>query len=109
LISYEVKQDAPGPIHRVEAISASTFRFKFNGFHPKSGRTGPGFGTDGGIPTQARRRAAKASDAKPTFQIDDGPLMNQLPVWAPDATTRRTIVLDNRARLYQSSTSAQRF
>jgi predicted TIM-barrel fold metal-dependent hydrolase len=36
----------------------------------------------------------------PHFQIDDGRLLNQLPVWAPDAGTRRKILVDNPARLY---------
>jgi predicted TIM-barrel fold metal-dependent hydrolase len=37
----------------------------------------------------------------PLFQIDDGRLLNQLAVWAPDAATRKTILVDNPARLYQ--------
>lgn len=37
----------------------------------------------------------------PLFQIDDGRLLNQLPVWAPDAATRKKILVDNPARLYQ--------
>jgi predicted TIM-barrel fold metal-dependent hydrolase len=36
----------------------------------------------------------------PLFQIDDGRLLNQLPVWAPDAATRKTILVDNPVRLY---------
>jgi predicted TIM-barrel fold metal-dependent hydrolase len=36
----------------------------------------------------------------PLFQIDDGRLLNQLPVWAPDAATRKKILVDNPARLY---------
>ena len=37
----------------------------------------------------------------PLFQIDDGRLLNQLVVWAPDAATRRKILVDNPARLYE--------
>jgi predicted TIM-barrel fold metal-dependent hydrolase len=37
----------------------------------------------------------------PLYQIDDGRLLNQLPVWAPDAATRKRILVDNPARLYQ--------
>jgi predicted TIM-barrel fold metal-dependent hydrolase len=37
----------------------------------------------------------------PLFQIDDGRLLNQLPVWAPDAGIRRKILVDNPARLYE--------
>jgi predicted TIM-barrel fold metal-dependent hydrolase len=36
----------------------------------------------------------------PLFQIDDGRLLNQLPVWAPDAAVRRKILVDNPVRLY---------
>jgi predicted TIM-barrel fold metal-dependent hydrolase len=36
----------------------------------------------------------------PLFQIDDGRLLNQLPVWAPDAAIRQKILVDNPARLY---------
>jgi predicted TIM-barrel fold metal-dependent hydrolase len=36
----------------------------------------------------------------PLWQIDDGRVMNQLPVWAPDAALRKTILVDNPAKLY---------
>ena len=36
----------------------------------------------------------------PLFQIDDGRLLNQLPVWAPDAAIRKKILVDNPARVY---------
>jgi predicted TIM-barrel fold metal-dependent hydrolase len=36
----------------------------------------------------------------PLFQIDDGRLLNQLPAWAPDAATRKKILVDNPVRLY---------
>jgi predicted TIM-barrel fold metal-dependent hydrolase len=41
------------------------------------------------------------TEVTPLYQIDDGRLLNQLPVWAPDAATRKTILVDNPARLYQ--------
>ena len=41
-----------------------------------------------------------ATQVTPLLQIDDGRLLNQLPVWAPDATIRRKILVDNPARLY---------
>ena len=44
-----------------------------------------------------------ATEITPLYQIDDGRLMNQLPVWAPDATTRKIILVDNPARLYEFS------
>jgi predicted TIM-barrel fold metal-dependent hydrolase len=34
------------------------------------------------------------------LQIDDGRLMNQLPVWVPDRAIRKKILVDNPARLY---------
>jgi predicted TIM-barrel fold metal-dependent hydrolase len=39
-------------------------------------------------------------DVRPYFQIEDGRLLNQLPVWAPDAATRKKILVDNPAQLY---------
>jgi predicted TIM-barrel fold metal-dependent hydrolase len=33
--------------------------------------------------------------------MDDGRLMNLLPVWAPDAATLSRILVTNPARLYQ--------
>ena len=41
-----------------------------------------------------------ATQVTPLFQIDDGRLLNQLPVWAPDAAIRRKILVDNPAKLY---------
>jgi predicted TIM-barrel fold metal-dependent hydrolase len=32
--------------------------------------------------------------------IDDGRLLNQLPIWTPDPAVRRKILVDNPARLY---------
>ena len=43
---------------------------------------------------------AKPSDPMPRFPIDDGRLLNQLPVWAPDPAIRKKILVDNPARLY---------
>jgi predicted TIM-barrel fold metal-dependent hydrolase len=43
----------------------------------------------------------KATEVTPLFQIDDGRLLNQLVVWAPDPATRKKILVDNPARLYQ--------
>jgi predicted TIM-barrel fold metal-dependent hydrolase len=42
-----------------------------------------------------------AAQVTPLFQIDDGRLLNQLPVWAPDAAIRKKILVDNPARLYK--------
>jgi hypothetical protein len=42
----------------------------------------------------------KPSDPPPRFQIDDGLLLDQLAMWAPDAVVRKKILVDNPARLY---------
>jgi len=41
-----------------------------------------------------------ATDLTFPVRIDDGRLPNQLAVWAPDATIRKKILVDNPARLY---------
>ena len=46
----------------------------------------------------------QVTEVTPLFQIDDGRLLNQLPVWAPDAAVRKKILADNPARLYGFST-----
>jgi predicted TIM-barrel fold metal-dependent hydrolase len=42
----------------------------------------------------------QATDVTPLMQIDDGRLLNQLPVWAPDPAIRKKMLVDNPARLY---------
>ena len=42
----------------------------------------------------------KITDVTPLLQIDDGRLLNKLPVWAPDEAIRKKILVDNPARLY---------
>jgi predicted TIM-barrel fold metal-dependent hydrolase len=37
----------------------------------------------------------------PLWQVDDGLVLNLLPTWAPDPAVRKTILVDNPARLYQ--------
>ena len=58
------------------------------------------WGTDWPHPNSATLPGKKTTDVTPLFQIDDGRLLNQLPVWAPDATIRKKILVDNPARLY---------
>ena len=57
------------------------------------------WGTDWPHPAQIPGR--KPTDLTPLQQIDDGRLLNQLPVWALDASVRKKILVDNPARLYQ--------
>ena len=58
------------------------------------------WGTDWPHPDSSSVPGRKPTDVAPLFQIDDGRLLNQLPVWAPDAAIRKTILVDNPARLY---------
>jgi predicted TIM-barrel fold metal-dependent hydrolase len=58
------------------------------------------WGSDWPHPDSVTPPGRKNSDVTPLFQIDDGRLLNQLPVWAPDEATRRKILVDNPARLY---------
>jgi predicted TIM-barrel fold metal-dependent hydrolase len=58
------------------------------------------WGTDWPHPNSVTGPGRKVTDITPLRQIDDGALMNQLPVWAPEPATRRTILVDNPARLY---------
>src|SRR5664279_4116240 len=58
------------------------------------------WGTDWPHPDSSSVPGRKPTDIAPLFQIDDGRLLNQLPVWAPDAAVRHKILVDNPARLY---------
>ena len=58
------------------------------------------WGTDWPHPDSVTPPGKKPTDVTPLFQIDDGRLLNQLPVWAPDAAVRQKILVDNPARLY---------
>ncbi|HEY2645919.1 MAG TPA: amidohydrolase family protein [Candidatus Acidoferrales bacterium] len=40
------------------------------------------------------------SEITPFFKIDDGRVLNFLPKWVPDAAVRKTILVENPARLY---------
>jgi predicted TIM-barrel fold metal-dependent hydrolase len=58
------------------------------------------WGTDWPHPNSVTGPGRKVTDISPLWQIDDGALMNQLPAWAPEPATRKTILVDNPARLY---------
>jgi predicted TIM-barrel fold metal-dependent hydrolase len=58
------------------------------------------WGSDWPHPNTAVTPGHAATDIRPPLRIDDGRLLNQLPVWAPDAEVRRKILVDNPARLY---------
>ncbi|HVV47197.1 MAG TPA: amidohydrolase family protein [Bryobacteraceae bacterium] len=59
------------------------------------------WGTDWPHPDTTIRAGHPATEVTPVLQIDDGLLMNQLAVWAPDAAVRKKILVDNPARLYR--------
>jgi predicted TIM-barrel fold metal-dependent hydrolase len=40
------------------------------------------------------------TEITPLWQVDDGRIFNQLPVWAPDAALRKTILVTNPVKLY---------
>jgi predicted TIM-barrel fold metal-dependent hydrolase len=58
------------------------------------------WGTDWPHPDSVTPPGHKITDVTPLYQIDDGRLFNQLPVWAPDAAIRNKILVDNPTRLY---------
>jgi len=58
------------------------------------------WGSDWPHPDSVRVDGRATTDIAPLIQIDDGRLLNQLPLWAPDAALRKTILVDNPARLY---------
>src|SRR6202795_3654000 len=58
------------------------------------------WGTDWPHPDSVTPPGRKTTDVQPLFQVDDGRLLNQLPVWAPEAAIRQKILVDNPARLY---------
>ena len=58
------------------------------------------WGTDWPHPNSDPLPGYGALDVRPYSHIDDGRLLNQLPVWAPEAATRKAILVDNPARLY---------
>jgi predicted TIM-barrel fold metal-dependent hydrolase len=58
------------------------------------------WGTDWPHPNSSSSSGNPATQVTPLLQIDDGRLLNQLPVWAPDAAIRKKILVDNPARLY---------
>ncbi|HYK15597.1 MAG TPA: amidohydrolase family protein [Burkholderiales bacterium] len=56
------------------------------------------WGTNWPHPNSANGSTEKVT---PLWQVDDGLVLNLLPVWAPDAVTRKKILVDNPARLYE--------
>jgi predicted TIM-barrel fold metal-dependent hydrolase len=40
------------------------------------------------------------TEVTPLWQVDDGRIFNQLPIWVPDAALRKIILVENPAKLY---------
>jgi predicted TIM-barrel fold metal-dependent hydrolase len=51
-------------------------------------------------PDSSRVPGRQATDIAPFLRIDDGRVFNQLAVWVPDPAQRKTILVENPARLY---------
>jgi predicted TIM-barrel fold metal-dependent hydrolase len=58
------------------------------------------WGTNWPHPNSTTAPGRKPTDLTPLWQVDDGLVLNQLPVWAPEAAVRKKILVDNPARLY---------
>jgi predicted TIM-barrel fold metal-dependent hydrolase len=58
------------------------------------------WGSDWPHPNSTQAPGRKPTDIAPFHPIDDGAVLNQLAVWAPDAAARQIILVDNPARLY---------
>ena len=58
------------------------------------------WGSDWPHPHPEAQAGHPLSEVTPLYPIDDGRVLNLLPVWAPDAATRQKILVDNPARLY---------
>jgi predicted TIM-barrel fold metal-dependent hydrolase len=58
------------------------------------------WGTNWPHPNSTTPPGRKPADVTPLWRVDDGLVLNLLPVWAPDAATRKKILVDNPARLY---------
>ena len=111
--------EQPGFADLVELVRSGKAHVKISGAY-RSSKLGPDYadctplaralieansdrivwGTDWPHPDSVTPPGKKPSDVTPLFQIDDGRLLNQLAVWAPDAAVRKKILVDNPARLY---------
>jgi predicted TIM-barrel fold metal-dependent hydrolase len=59
------------------------------------------WGTNWPHPNSTTAPGRKPTDLTPLWQVDDGLVFNQLPLWAPDAAVRKKILVDNPAKLYE--------
>src|ERR1700761_3839861 len=111
--------DQPGFADLLELVKAGKAYVKISGAY-RASKLGPDYpdaaplakaliaansdriiwGTDWPHPDSVTPPGKQITDVQPLFQIDDGRLFNQLPVWAPDAAVRKKILVDNPVRLY---------
>jgi predicted TIM-barrel fold metal-dependent hydrolase len=109
----------PGFADLVELVKSGKAHVKISGAYRASKR-GPDFadatplaqaliaanpdrivwGTDWPHPDSVTPPGKQVTDVTPLHQIDDGLLLNQLPVWTADAGVRKKILVDNPAKLY---------
>ena len=109
--------DQPGWSDMVELVRSGKAYVKISGAY-RASKNGPDYadvvpfakaliaanpdrlvwGTDWPHPNSASGKPAM--EVTPLFQIDDGRLLNQLPVWEPNAAIRNKILVDNPVRLY---------
>ena len=59
------------------------------------------WGTDWPHPDTGKAPGYRPTDVAPLLGIDDGRLLNQLAVWAPDMAVRKKILVENPASLYR--------
>jgi predicted TIM-barrel fold metal-dependent hydrolase len=111
--------DQPGFADLLELVKSGKAYVKISGAY-RASKLGPDFadaaplaraliaanpdrivwGTDWPHPDSVTPAGKQPTDVTPLHQIDDGRLLNQLPVWAPDAAIRNKILVENPARLY---------
>jgi predicted TIM-barrel fold metal-dependent hydrolase len=111
--------EQPGWAELIEAVKSGKVYVKISGAYRLSNK-GPDYpdavpfakaliaanpdrlvwGSDWPHPDSSMTPGRKPTDLAPLYQIDDGRLFNQLAVWAPDAATRKKILVDNPAKLY---------
>ena len=58
------------------------------------------WGTDWPHPDSRRLPDRKPTDIAPLLPTDDGLVLNLLPIWVPEAATRRLILVDNPKKLF---------
>jgi predicted TIM-barrel fold metal-dependent hydrolase len=58
------------------------------------------WGSDWPHPDAAPQAGRRATDLRPPLPVDDGRVLNQLAICAPDSALRHAILVENPARLY---------